>query len=169
MWMFCSSDHSEFWCYWRRSWGDMRGMETTAAGVVSTVLFAVNVEDCTVRLMWWRRACPDKPVCFPPAVALGSTDRCEGSSSLSSAAWLTSVMPFTGCHLASCGQDDFPSGWWAWWAPSHLWLVWSRWKQATATRQREHSRHHSETNRADSLMTEWMMIFVDGKCWVKGW
>lgn len=58
MWTFCSSDHSECWCYWRRGWRDMGGMETTAAGVVCGVLFAVDVgenflhcETCYVKNM----------------------------------------------------------------------------------------------------------------------
>lgn len=109
--------------------------------------------------------CPDEPVCFPPAVALSCADRCEGRYCLSSATWLTSVTPFTGCRPASCGRDNSPTGWWDWWAPSRLWLVWSRW--ATVTRQTVDSLHLTVRNRSGALMTEQMMR-ISGKRSVKG-
>lgn len=97
-------------------------------------------EDCCILKLFYgiRNVSWYKPVCSPPAVTLSSTDRCEGSFSLSSAAWRTSVMPFTGCHLASSGREDSPTGWLVFWAPSHPWLVWSRWAQAAITRQTAH-------------------------------
>lgn len=91
-------------------------------------------------------------VCFPPAVTLSSTDRWDGSSSPSSAAWLTSATPSTGCHLASCGRGASPTGWWDWWAQSRLWLDWSRWTQAAVTRQTVHN---------------YLIFMNEWKCWWK--
>lgn len=158
MWMFCSLGHSEFCCSWRTSWRDVRGMEV-ATGVVSTVFTLCS---------FYRKGSPTerhcsvtdsnhhyvfiKPVCFSSAVALSSADRCEGRYSLSSAARLTSVMPFIGCRPASCGRDGSPTGWWGWWAPSHLWLVWSRWAPATVTGQTVHSLHLTVRNRSDNRL-----------------
>lgn len=89
---------------------------------------------------------------FLVAVTLSSTDRWDGSSSPSSAAWLTSAMPSTGCHLAFCGQDASPTGWWDWWAPSRLWLDWSRWTQAAVIRQTLHN---------------YLIFMNEWKCWWK--
>lgn len=95
--------------------------------------------------------CPDKPV-FSPTVTLSSTDRCEGRFSPSSAVWLTSVMPFTGCHLVFFGLVDSQTGWLGWWAQSHLWLVWCRWMSATVTSQTAHNFHLNVRNRLDVLI-----------------
>lgn len=118
-------------------------------------LFAVIRHSHTVR----HGTCPHKPLFLSATVARSSADRCKRRSSLSSAAWPTSVMPFIGCHLASCGRDDSPAGLWDWWALSHLWLVWSRWMQATVTRQIVHSLLW--------CFGDWQMLIICGKCWVK--
>lgn len=145
MWISSLSDHSEFWCCWGRSWEAPRRTGGTA-GASSKVSFVVHVEiNCPA--MRWTWQCVSLS-----AVTLSSTDRWDGRSSPSSAAWLTSATPSTGCHLASCGQDASPTGWWGWWVPSRLWLDWSRWTQAAVTQQIVHN---------------YLIFMNEWKCWWK--
>ncbi len=172
IWIFCSSDHSEFCCSWKRSWRDLRGMEVVT-GVVSKVficlqLLLTGILTLWDTVLWLISTCPHKPVCVSPAVAHRSADRCNGRFSLFSAAWLTSVMQFIGCRPASCGRDDSPIGWWGCWVPSRLWLVWSRWAQATVARQTVHSLHLAAINHSGALMT-WKMLFVEKAEWKDVW
>lgn len=119
---------------------------------------------CSVLQRWrWVQCPPAKPACFPPTVALCSVRRWDRSCCPSSAAWLTSATPFTGCHPASCGRVDSLTGWWGWWAPSHLWLAWSRWTPAAAANQIVPRFNFTENESLDALII-WavQMRYIDG-------
>lgn len=132
-------------------------------------IWSLNLAHVESELCIWANEVTPSPSTVNPVhpAGLSSADRWETSSSVSSAAWLTSATPFIGCHRVSFGQDAFPIGWLGCWAPLRLWLVWCRWIPAAVTNQSVLSLNLTMMVDLDYLYCKWSVLRNRSDCWLK--